>query len=87
MLKLKCSGEGTLLTNFQIVKNEPMGPNFFEFYEMYAIMTHVFSKLQVTKNCQCYHEAIFNPKSSQKWPKIAIFPHKMKEAVLDSIYP
>ena len=87
MLKLKCSGQGTSLTNFQNVKNDPVGPNSFEFYDMCTNMTHVFSKLQVTKNCQCYHEAIFNPKSSQKWPKIAIFPHKMKEAVLDSIYP
>ena len=87
MLKLKCSGEGTSLTNFQNVKNDPVGPNSFEYYDMYTNMRLVFGKLQVTKNCQCYHEAIFNPKSSQKWPKIAIFGHKMKEAVLDPIFP
>ena len=75
MPKLKCSGEGTSLTNFQNVKNDPMGPNFFGFYDMYTNMTHVFGKLKVTENCQCYHEAIFNPKSSQKVQKRARFRH------------
>ena len=75
MLKLKCSGEGTSLTNFQNVKNDPMGPNFFEFYNKYTNMTHVFGKLKVIKNCQCYHKAIFNPKSSQKVQKRARFRH------------
>ena len=73
MLKLKCSGEGTSLTNFQNVKNDPMGPNFLEFHDEYTNMTHVFSKLKVIKNCQCYHEAVFNPKSSQKVQKRAKF--------------
>ena len=87
MLKLKCSGQGTSLTNFQNVKNDPVGPNSFEFYDMCTNMTHFFSKLQVTKNCQCYHKPIFNPKSSQKLSKIAICGNKMKEAVLDRIFP
>ena len=71
MLKLKCSGEGTSLTNFQNVKNEYIGPSDFEFHEMYPNMTHVFSIIQVAKSWQCYHEAIFNLKSGQKVPKIA----------------
>ena len=73
MPKLKCSGEGTSLTNFQNVKNEPIGPRNFEFWDSFPIMTHVFSNYQVTKNWQCYHGVNFNLKSSQKWPKSAIF--------------
>ena len=73
MPKLKCSGEGTSLTNFQNVKNDPMGVLNLEFYYMYSNMIYVFSIFQVTKKWQCYHGAIFNPKSSQKMVKIAIF--------------
>ena len=83
MPKLKCSGEGTSLTNFQNVKNDPMGPSNLEFLDRFPNMAHVFSKFQVIKIWQCYIEAIFNPKSSQNWPKIAIFTKKMNEAVLD----
>ena len=71
MPKLKCSGEGTSLTNFQNMKNDPMGVLNLEFYDMYPNMMYVFSIFQVTKKWQCYHGAIFNPKSSQKVTKIA----------------
>ena len=73
MPKLKCSGEGTSLTNFQNVKNDPMGPNNLEFLGRFPNMTDGFSKFQVIKIWQCYIEAIFNPKSSQKVLKIARF--------------
>ena len=82
MPKLKCSGEGTSLTNFQNVKNDPMVAINFEFLDRFPNLTHVFSKFQVIKNWQCYNGAIFNPKSSQKWPKIAIFTKNTNEAVL-----
>ena len=72
MPKLKCSGEGTSLTNFQNVKNDPMGVLNLEFYDMYPNMIHVFRIFQVTKKWQCYHGAIFTPKRSQKMEKIAI---------------
>ena len=73
MLKLKCSGEGTSLTNFQNVKNDPMDPSNFEFLDWFPNMAHIFSKYKVIKIWQCYNEAIFNPKSSQKVLKIAKF--------------
>ena len=73
MPKLKCSGEGTSLTNFQNVKNDPMGTNNFGFKDSYTNLTHVFSNIQVTENCQSYQEDIFNPKSSQKVQKRAKF--------------
>ena len=85
MLKLKCSGEGTSLTNFQNVKNDPMGANNFEFQDRFPNMTHVFSKFQVIKYWQCYHGGISNPKSSRKWPKRAISTYKTNEAFLELI--
>ena len=86
MPKLKCSGEGTSLTNFQNVKNDPMGARNFEFLDRFPNLTHVFSKFQVIKNWQSYHGVIFNPKSSQNWPKRASFASKMNEAFLDLIF-
>ena len=80
MPKLKCSGQGTSLTNFQNVKNEPMGPRNFEFHDSFPNITHVFSNYKVTKNWQCYHGVIFNPKSSQKGLKTAIFRNISKFA-------
>ena len=77
MTKLKCFGGSTSLTNFQNVKNDQNGPLDFEFYDMYPNMKNVFSIFQVTKNGQCYYEAIFNPKSGQKVPKIATFDYKI----------
>ena len=85
MPKLKCSGEGTSLTNFQNVKNDPMGPSNLEFLDSFPNMAHNFSKFQDTKNSKCYHGAIFNPKSSQKVPKMAIFTCTMNEAFLGLI--
>ena len=89
MTKLKFFGSSTSLTNFQNVKNHPMGPSNFEFYDIYLNITHGFSKLQVPKNQQCYHGAIFNPKSSQNWPKsakIVVFHRKVNQVSLDSIF-
>ena len=84
MLKLKCSGEGTSLTNFQNVKNDPMGPNFFELYDMYTIMTHVFSKLQVTKNCSVIMEPFSIPKVAKNGQKEPDFEKsEIKLFVLD----
>ena len=77
MTKLKFFGSSTSLTNFQNVKNDHIGPGDFEFYDIYPSMTHFFGTFQVTKNWQCYHEVIFNPKSGQKVPKIATFDYKM----------
>ena len=67
------------------MKNDHLGQSKFEFYDIYHNVTHVLSKFQDTKNWQCYHGAIFNPKSSQKVPRIAIFTYKMNEAFLDLI--
>ena len=89
MTKLKFFGSSTSLTNFQNVKNHPMGPSNFEFYDIYLNIIHDFSKLQVTKSYQCYHGAIFNPKSSQNWPKsakIVVFHRKVNQVSLDSIF-
>ena len=86
MTKLKCFGGSTSLTNFQNVKNDPMGPLNVEFYDVYPNMTHDFSIFQVIRNQQCYHEAIFNPKSGQKVPKIATFDYKINYAVQDQLF-
>ena len=83
MTKLKFFGSSTSLTNFQNVKNDQMETSNFEFYYVYPNITHGLRKLQVTKNRQSYHGSIFNTKSSQKVPEIAILGSKANQAFLD----
>ena len=47
---------------------------------------HHFDKVLVSKVEQSYHGAIFNPKSSQKVPKIAILAFKLIKVILNLIF-
>ena len=81
--KIEMFRRGYLTNKFSKCKNDPMGPSNLEFLDRFPNMAHVFSKFQVIKIWQCYIEAIFNPKSSQKVLKIARFWNIVNQAFCD----